>query len=83
MQDITILMTPMVKVNMGLLEKLTFYKDLSVILHSSLNFVRHIDEIVNRANKMLGFIGRQSVGFSEFLCSLFHRSFVPFKNIVQ
>lgn len=52
----------------NLVEKVAFIKDLGVFFDSKLSYIMHIDNIVARANKLLGFINRSTRSFSNIRC---------------
>lgn len=53
------------------LEEVTEIKDLGVIFDSKLSFVPHINAIVNKSYRMLGFIGRVTSKFNNISCIKF------------
>lgn len=53
------------------LEEVTEIKDLGVIFDCKLSFVPHINAIVNKSYRMLGFIGRVTSKFNNISCIKF------------
>ena len=52
------------------------YKDLGVIISSDLSWSKHVEEIVNKANKVLGLIARIVGNRNKDVFSLLYKSLV-------
>lgn len=65
------------QLNENVVNKVEFITDLGVIVDKKLTFNLHIESIVNRANKLLGFIKRFSADFSDpYVVKILFISFV-------
>lgn len=56
------------KINDSVVESVASFKDLGVYMDPKLNFGVHIDVVVSKASKLLGFINRSTKGFSNIRC---------------
>lgn len=58
------------KINNRVLEAVSLFKDLGVFVDTKLTFNVHINSIISRANKLLGFIYRSTKCFSNIRCKI-------------
>ena len=54
----------------NVIESVSSIKDLGVFFDSKMSFNVHIDSVVSRANKLLGFVNRMTKSFSSIRCVL-------------